>query len=221
MRPILVTLGLALALACPVWAAEDFTGTKEVRLIHGDLGSSKAKTVVITDKAKIAKLVATIKLEKKEPCACDHIDHTVFVKDKGQITVSLCDHCLDIGKNTYRMPPEFYKLYMAYTQEASATTKPPVPAVKSEVQRREVYFSGKVQGVGFRYTTSTLARQFAVTGFVKNLLDGRVQLIVEGQQKEIESFLAGIRKERSDNITKTEETTKPATGEFKGFEIRY
>jgi acylphosphatase len=221
MKAFLVTLGLTLALAYPVWPAEEFTGTKELRLIHGDLGSPKAKTVVITDKAKIAKLVATIKLEKKEPCACDHIDHAVFVKDKGEITVSLCDHCFDIGMDTYQMPPEFYKLYMAYTQEVSATAKPPGPPVKSDMQRREVYFSGRVQGVGFRYSTSTLARQFAVTGFVKNLPDGRVQLIVEGRKKEIESFLAAIRKERSDNITKTEETTKPATAEFKGFEIRY
>jgi acylphosphatase len=87
-------------------------------------------------------------------------------------------------------------------------------------QRREVYFSGHVQGVGFRYTTQTLARQFTVTGFVKNLPDGRVQLIVEGQPKEIESFLAAIRKEMSDNISKTEEKTSPASGEFQGFGIR-
>jgi acylphosphatase len=87
-------------------------------------------------------------------------------------------------------------------------------------QRREVHFSGHVQGVGFRQTTATLARQFAVTGFVKNLPDGRVQLIVEGQPQEIESFLAAIRKEMEKNINKTEEKTSPATGEFQGFEIR-
>ncbi len=93
-------------------------------------------------------------------------------------------------------------------------------AEKAEAQRREVFFSGNVQGVGFRQTTATLAEKFAVTGFVKNLPDGRVQLIVEGQPKEIEAFLGAIRKERAENIRKTEEKTSPATGEFQGFEIR-
>ena len=120
MKTALTALWLTMLMVVPTWAAEDFTGTKEVRLIHGDLGSPKAKTVVITDKAKIEKLVATIKLEKKVPCACDHIQHAVFVTAAGEITVSLCDHCFDVGKATYRMPPEFYKLYMAYWQEASA-----------------------------------------------------------------------------------------------------
>jgi acylphosphatase len=99
--------------------------------------------------------------------------------------------------------------------------KAPSPAGKAEVQQREVFYSGRVQGVGFRQTTSTLARRFTVSGFVKNLPDGRVQLVVEGQPKEIESFLTAIRKEMDKNITKTEETTKPATGKFQGFGIRY
>jgi acylphosphatase len=75
--------------------------------------------------------------------------------------------------------------------------------------------------VGFRQTTFALARKLKVTGFVKNLRDGRVQLIVEGQPKEIESILTSIRKTMGKNIKKTEETTKRATGEFKGFAIRY
>jgi acylphosphatase len=99
--------------------------------------------------------------------------------------------------------------------------KSPGPEAKSETQRREVYFSGRVQGVGFRQTTFALARKLKVTGFVKNLRDGRVQLIVEGQPKEIESILTSIRKTMGKNIKKTEETTKRATGEFKGFAIRY
>jgi acylphosphatase len=322
MKLSLFTSCVVLVLASSTWAAEDFTGTKEVRLVHGDLGSPRAKTVVITDKAKVAKLVAAIKLDKKEPCACDHIDHAVFVKEKGEITVSLCDHCLDIGKNTYRMPPEFYKLYTVYSQEGPAKLaespqsvdenkaataevvvrgklerdaagpgrggwptytvtvskvfktpkdvkievgqkltvktikeikgaatlylvfdkdqklyrlqypngergfshveepKATGPAGKTEAQRREVFFSGRVQGVGFRFTTQTLARGFAVTGFVKNLEDGRVQLVVEGQPKEIDKFLAAIRKERAENVEKVDEKSMPATGEFKEFEIR-
>jgi hypothetical protein len=129
MKTLFTLLSMAMALPAPAWAAEDFTGTKEVRLIHGDLGSPKAKTVIITDKAKIEKLLATIKLEGKVPCACDHIQHAVFVTGASEITVSLCDHCFDIGKDTYRMPPDFYKLYTAYWQAGHAEAAKPVEPV--------------------------------------------------------------------------------------------
>ena len=127
MKTVAITLSLLVVLTAPTWAAEDFTATKEVRLIHGDLGSPKAKTVVITDKAKIEKLLATIKLEKKVPCACDHVEHAVFVTEKGKVTVSLCDHCFDVGRNTCLMPPEFYKLYTAYWRKGS-TPRAALPA---------------------------------------------------------------------------------------------
>lgn len=142
MKILVFPLTVVVALASPTWAAEDFTGTKEVRLIHGDLGSPKAKTIVITDKAKIAKLVATIKLEKKEPCACDHVQHAVFVTDAGQVTLSLCDHCFDIGKATYKMPPEFYRLYTAHWQEATSKAKQP------EVHTRATTYSTALGDIG-------------------------------------------------------------------------
>ena len=56
-------------------------------------------------------------------------------------------------------------------------------------QRCEIYYSGRVQGVGFRYTVRSIAGRFAVTGFVKNLRDGRVQLVAEGLAEEIQRFL--------------------------------
>ncbi len=233
------------------------------------------------------------------------------------------EDCFDIGKNTYVMPPEFYKLYTAYWQEGSATepaeSPKPVdekkaataevvvrgtlapdaagpgrggwptytltvsevfktpkdvkievgqkltvktikeikglvtlylvfdkdqklyrlqdpygergfsrveehkaagPTEKAKHQRCEVHFSGKIQGVGFRHVTWTLAKPFAVTGFVKNLADGRVQLVVEGQPKEIEAFLTAVQKEMDKNITKVEMATSPASGQFQGFEVR-
>ncbi len=132
MKPMYILLYIAVALLSSGATAEDFTGTKEVRLIHGDLGSPKATTVVIRDRTKIDQLVAAIKLEKKEPYACDHIDHAVFVKGKGEITVSLCDHCFDIGKDSYRMSPEFYRLYTSFVKGVPAP-QPTVPI--------EVYFS--------------------------------------------------------------------------------
>ena len=90
---------------------------------------------------------------------------------------------------------------------------------KAELQRREVFVSGHVQCVGFRYTTQTLAKRFAVTGFVRNLSDARVQLVVEGQPKEIEAFLVAIRREMEKNISKTVEIISLATGEFQGLEF--
>ena len=88
-------------------------------------------------------------------------------------------------------------------------------------EQREVYYSGRVQGVGFRYTTRSVARGFAVTGFVKNLPNGRVQVVVEGAKAEIEAFLRTIRAEMGHHVSGVEETTHPATGQFSRFEVRF
>jgi acylphosphatase len=89
------------------------------------------------------------------------------------------------------------------------------------MQRREIYFSGRVQGVGFRYTTRSVARGFAIGGFVKNLPDGRVQLVVEGTPAEIEAFLAALQAEMGHYIDHTQELTGPATGRYEGFEVKF
>jgi acylphosphatase len=88
-------------------------------------------------------------------------------------------------------------------------------------QQREIFYSGRVQGVGFRYTVRSLAGKFAVTGFVRNLPDGRVQLVVEGELREIEALLDDIRQEMSYYILDVHETTRPASGQFPAFEIRF
>ena len=84
--------------------------------------------------------------------------------------------------------------------------------------RCEVFYSGRVQGVGFRWNACSLARGFAVTGFVRNLPDGRVQLVVEGNRGEVERLLAEIADSMSGNIRQTELAESPATGEFTAFE---
>src|SRR5690606_15125524 len=60
---------------------------------------------------------------------------------------------------------------------------------------RRVIFEGRVQGVGFRYTTKDLARGFEVCGWVKNLTDGTVELQVSGERDEVEAFLKEIAEE--------------------------
>ena len=60
-------------------------------------------------------------------------------------------------------------------------------------KRMQVFFSGTVQGVGFRFTAERLARRFPVTGFVRNLEDGRVEVIAEGDEISMVGFLTAIR----------------------------
>lgn len=55
-----------------------------------------------------------------------------------------------------------------------------------------VYFTGHVQGVGFRYQALQVAREYAVTGMVRNLDDGRVELIAEGEEPEVVAFVDGL-----------------------------
>ena len=86
--------------------------------------------------------------------------------------------------------------------------------------RLHVYFTGHVQGVGFRYAVRTVSLEFDVTGWVKNLEDGRVEILVEGERSELEAFQAaipdaGLRRLIRDIQTRWSE----GTGEFRGFEI--
>ena len=61
-----------------------------------------------------------------------------------------------------------------------------------EVFHATVFFSGRVQGVGFRYHTLQVAKQFDVSGYVRNLSDGRVQLETEGEEAEVNAFTIGF-----------------------------
>ena len=86
--------------------------------------------------------------------------------------------------------------------------------------RREMFFSGQVQGVGFRYTVMRLAVNLEVTGFVRNVSDGRVQLIAEGASEEIDQLLDGIRDTMGGYIRDEQTIEASATGEFRGFGVR-
>jgi acylphosphatase len=87
-------------------------------------------------------------------------------------------------------------------------------------ERREVFFEGLVQGVGFRYTTRRIAAKFPVTGYVRNLRDGRVHLVAEGPSKEMDSLVASVRSAMGRYIERVEENVQPATGEFRDFGVR-
>ncbi len=86
--------------------------------------------------------------------------------------------------------------------------------------RRHAYFSGRVQGVGFRFTACRIAEGFDVVGYVKNLTDGRVEAVVEGPEPEVSGFLAAMQTEMSDNIRKIETEDAAASGVFGRFDVR-
>jgi acylphosphatase len=88
-------------------------------------------------------------------------------------------------------------------------------------QRRDVLVAGDVQGVGFRYTARQIAAGYAVTGFVRNLRDGRVQIVVEGQPQEIDGFLNALQARMERYIRTVTANELAATGEFSGFEVRF
>ncbi len=96
----------------------------------------------------------------------------------------------------------------------------PIVLAMSDVQHETVHFTGHVQGVGFRYTTLQVAREYEVTGFVRNLPDGRVHLEAEGTKSEIEAFLKAVADAMPGYIRKTERTTERRTPQFQGFTIR-
>lgn len=86
--------------------------------------------------------------------------------------------------------------------------------------RMQIFYSGKVQGVGFRYTAKTVATGFDLTGSVRNLPDGRVELIAEGRKDELEAFRTAIRDSGLEHFIQKEEASwGEAQNEFRGFEI--
>ncbi|MCA9145214.1 MAG: acylphosphatase [Planctomycetales bacterium] len=88
-------------------------------------------------------------------------------------------------------------------------------------QRSEVYYTGHVQGVGFRYTTQQIAQNFAVTGFVQNLADGRVLLVVEAEVTEAKRFLAEIERKLGEYIRDVRVAKLASSGGFNRFSIRH
>ena len=79
-------------------------------------------------------------------------------------------------------------------------------------RRATVIYRGRVQGVGFRYTTRRAAARFAVTGTVKNLVNGSVELVAEGDEAEVRAFLAAVDEEHARNIREREIAWSDATG---------
>src|SRR5205085_1202625 len=87
-------------------------------------------------------------------------------------------------------------------------------------ERVQNYYSGRVQGVGFRYAVKTQANGFEVTGTVCNLPDGRVELNAEGTREELEAFLQAIRDSEVGRFIRQEQPIwGDAKNDIRGFAI--
>ena len=87
--------------------------------------------------------------------------------------------------------------------------------------RRTCHFSGHVQGVGFRYTAQNIAMRYDICGYVKNLPDGRVELVMEGPDDQLDQLLESIQQRMEGFIRHVDMQTSPATGEFSSFSVRH
>ncbi len=87
------------------------------------------------------------------------------------------------------------------------------------MQRMEVQFEGRVQGVGFRYTTASVASRWQVTGYVKNQDDGTVLLVAEGDVQELQGFLKAVCDEMEGNIESKQVHYYAASGQWSQFSI--
>ena len=86
----------------------------------------------------------------------------------------------------------------------------------------QVFYEGNVQGVGFRYTIRQIAKGFDISGSVRNLRDGRVELLAAGEEDEVRAFLEAImQSELRAHIRKQTEAPLPSPPAFRGFEIRH
>ena len=90
----------------------------------------------------------------------------------------------------------------------------------ADVHHETVFFTGHVQGIGFRYTALQIAKEFEVAGFVGNLADGRVQLEAEGDAAEVADFIAAVEERMHGFIRKVERTGDSRAPQYRGFGLK-
>jgi len=88
-------------------------------------------------------------------------------------------------------------------------------------RRLHVYYKGSVQGIGFRFTVERIASELKLTGWVKNLPDGGVELIAEGDEDSLRVLLENIKENMRSYITRDAVLWQEYKGEYRDFDIRF
>ena len=84
-----------------------------------------------------------------------------------------------------------------------------------------LFFSGRVQGVGFRFNANEIAKRFDVKGTVENCPDGRVKIVVEADSKEIDGFIESIKASMPGKIKQMDRFESEPSHAFENFSIRH
>ena len=87
--------------------------------------------------------------------------------------------------------------------------------------RRRIIFSGRVQGVGFRFSAVRVAANYDVAGFVRNMANGNVEVEIEGSRKDIQDFTTELEDRMRGNVREVNFQDMPVGGSYHRFEIRY
>lgn len=87
--------------------------------------------------------------------------------------------------------------------------------------RVHIYYSGRVQGVGFRFTVQRCAHPLGLKGWVKNLPDGRVEILAEGPEEKIEQLCRKVEEDFQGYIRAKEMDSVEAQGQFQDFKIAF
>ena len=87
--------------------------------------------------------------------------------------------------------------------------------------RKRVYYSGRVQGVGFRYTAMRISQNHQVSGYVRNMMDGRVEMVAQGQEAEVERFIDELAEVMGGCVRKVQVQDEECAGKLVGFDIRF
>ncbi|MFO8052860.1 MAG: acylphosphatase [Candidatus Omnitrophota bacterium] len=89
------------------------------------------------------------------------------------------------------------------------------------IKQYHLFFSGAVQGVGFRFTTRALAQKHKVKGWVKNLSDRRVEVIAEAEKDNIDVFLSDLKERFKHNISDFEKEENKPTEHYQDFHVAF
>ena len=89
------------------------------------------------------------------------------------------------------------------------------------MKRLHILYSGRVQGVSFRYTAQSIASRCGVGGWVKNLPDGRVEVVAEADEAKLKAFERALSQEMAYYISDARVNFEPAANNFSGFNIKF